>query len=197
VQTAFIPHCCLLKKLCGTCTQEVEAVRSTSQRGVCMVATAHGVDLQSLLSNPELVPLLGGKQTVILGDLGARQTNHGHKTRTERKGPPTFTAAVEVLAVDRCVDGMQDARAAAAHARLRLARHTWGFQTASAACGNGVLTIMPAVLASWGCGYGMHGTVCLKLEVAGICVQLSIGVQVISLTVGIHCPAPFLRHPTA
>jgi hypothetical protein len=68
-----------------------------------MVATAHGVDLQSLLSNPELVPLLGGKQTVILGDGAARRFQGGHKTRTERKGPPTFTAAVEVLAVDRWV----------------------------------------------------------------------------------------------
>jgi hypothetical protein len=83
-------------------------VRTTSQRGVCMVATAHGVDLQSLLSNPELVPLLGGKQTVILGDGAAQKTNGGHKSRTERKGPPTFEAAVEVLAVDRCVCGMCD-----------------------------------------------------------------------------------------
>jgi stage III sporulation protein SpoIIIAA len=78
-------------------------VRTTSQRGVCMVATAHGADLHTLLSNPELSPLLGGKQAVTLGDEAARKTNGGHKSRTERLGPPTFTSAVEVLAVDRWV----------------------------------------------------------------------------------------------
>jgi hypothetical protein len=76
-------------------------VKSTSQRGVCMVATAHGVDLQSVLSNVELKPLLGGVTSVTLGDQAARETNSGQKTRTERTGAPTFTSAVEVLAVDR------------------------------------------------------------------------------------------------
>ena len=76
-------------------------MRTTAQRGVCMVATAHGVDLQSVLSNPDLDPLLGGKQGVTLGDEAARKTNGGHKCRTERKGAPTFASAVELLAVDR------------------------------------------------------------------------------------------------
>ena len=66
-----------------------------------MVATAHGVDLQSLLSNVELKPLLGGVTSVTLGDDAARKTNRGQKARTERTGAPTFTSAVEVLAVDR------------------------------------------------------------------------------------------------
>jgi hypothetical protein len=76
-------------------------VRSTSQRGVCMVATAHGVDLRSVLSNVELKSLLGGVASVTLGDKEARETNGGQKTRTEQTGAPTFTSAVEVLAVDR------------------------------------------------------------------------------------------------
>jgi hypothetical protein len=40
--------------------QDVRAVRSIAHRGVSMVATAHGVDLSSLMRNPELLPLLGG-----------------------------------------------------------------------------------------------------------------------------------------
>jgi stage III sporulation protein SpoIIIAA len=40
--------------------QDVRAVRSITHRGVSMVATAHGADLSSLMSNSELVPLLGG-----------------------------------------------------------------------------------------------------------------------------------------
>ena len=51
---------------------EVRAVKSIAQRGVAMVATAHGVCLGSLLKNPDLNPLLGGLQTVTLGDMLAK-----------------------------------------------------------------------------------------------------------------------------
>jgi hypothetical protein len=43
---------------------EVAAVSTSSQRGVGMVATAHGNDLHSLLKNPELVSLCGGVQVI-------------------------------------------------------------------------------------------------------------------------------------
>jgi stage III sporulation protein SpoIIIAA len=52
--------------------QEVWAVKSIAQRGVAIVATAHGVRLDSLLKNPELNPLLGGLQQVTLGDIAAK-----------------------------------------------------------------------------------------------------------------------------
>ena len=52
--------------------QEVRAVKSIAQRGVVIVATAHGVRLDSLLKNPELNSLLGGLHQVILGDAAAR-----------------------------------------------------------------------------------------------------------------------------
>ena len=42
--------------------QEVAAVRTMAQRGVMVVGTAHGTSLASLLSNPELRPLVGGVQ---------------------------------------------------------------------------------------------------------------------------------------
>ncbi|GLC60193.1 hypothetical protein PLESTB_001583700 [Pleodorina starrii] len=76
---------------------EVDAARTISQRGVMLVATAHGTDLGSLLHNVELNPLVGGTQTVTLGDELAAATNGGSKTRTERRGAPPFRTLVEVM----------------------------------------------------------------------------------------------------
>ena len=39
-----------------------------ARRGVSLVATAHGTSLQSLLDNPILNGLVGGKHEVIVGD---------------------------------------------------------------------------------------------------------------------------------
>jgi stage III sporulation protein SpoIIIAA len=44
----------------------VEAARTISQRGVLLVATAHGTDLGSLLRNAELNSLIGGLQASAL-----------------------------------------------------------------------------------------------------------------------------------
>lgn len=52
--------------------EEVNAARTLAQRGVSMIATAHGISLNSLMKNPDLLPLLGGIQPVILGDAAAR-----------------------------------------------------------------------------------------------------------------------------
>lgn len=40
--------------------QEVAAVKSITECGIAMIATAHGTDLASLLKNPTLNPLLSG-----------------------------------------------------------------------------------------------------------------------------------------
>ena len=63
------------------------------------MATAHGTNLRSLLSNPELVALLGGIETVILGDKAAARDDRvdGKKTRAERKGRPVFGVLIEVV----------------------------------------------------------------------------------------------------
>ncbi|KAL3153362.1 hypothetical protein ABBQ38_011703 [Trebouxia sp. C0009 RCD-2024] len=76
---------------------EAAAVRGIAQRGIAMVGTAHGTDLSSLIANPDLNSLIGGVHQVTLGDLEARHSNHGNKTRTERKGLPAFSCLVEVL----------------------------------------------------------------------------------------------------
>jgi stage III sporulation protein AA len=76
---------------------EARAARTIAERGVQLVATAHGHSLENLLRNPVLDDLVGGVQTVILGDDEARARG-GQKTVQERRGPPAFTAVVEIVA---------------------------------------------------------------------------------------------------
>ncbi len=79
---------------------EAEAARTIAQRGVQLVATAHGHVLSNVIKNPSLVGLLGGVESVTLGDEEARRRGVA-KTVLERQGPPTFGVAVEMLAIGR------------------------------------------------------------------------------------------------
>ena len=74
---------------------ETAAARTIAERGVQLVATAHGNDLENLLSNPTLMDLIGGVQSVTLGDEEARR-RHTQKTVLERKAPPTFDTVIEI-----------------------------------------------------------------------------------------------------
>ena len=83
-------------------TSEVEAARTCKQRGVRMIASAHG-DLRKLVKNRQLRGLIGGIETVTLGDAAAREEakRRGHsgsldKTKTERAGPPIFDMVIEL-----------------------------------------------------------------------------------------------------
>src|SRR6266576_3381650 len=73
---------------------EAVAARTIAERGVQLVATAHGNSLENLLVNPTLNDLVGGIQTVTLGDEEARR-RHTQKSILERKAPPTFDVVVE------------------------------------------------------------------------------------------------------
>jgi len=73
---------------------EAAAARTIAERGVQLVATAHGNSLGNLLVNPTLSDLVGGIQTVTLGDEEARR-RHTQKSILERKAPPTFDVLVE------------------------------------------------------------------------------------------------------
>jgi len=73
---------------------EAAAARTIAERGVQLVATAHGNSLSNLLVNPTLSDLVGGIQTVTLGDEEARR-RHTQKSILERKAPPTFDVVVE------------------------------------------------------------------------------------------------------
>jgi stage III sporulation protein SpoIIIAA len=83
-------------------TAEAMAARTIAERGVQLIGTAHGTTLASLLMNPTLSDLVGGVQTVILGDEEAR-TRGTRKTISERKAAPTFDAVVEIAAYDRLI----------------------------------------------------------------------------------------------
>jgi len=65
-------------------SSEVEAVKTCKQRGVRMIASAHG-DIRKVLENQQLRRLVGGVETVIVGK----------KEVLQRIGVPTFEVIVE------------------------------------------------------------------------------------------------------
>jgi stage III sporulation protein SpoIIIAA len=79
---------------------EATAARTIAERGVQLVGTAHGNTLQNLMNNPTLADLIGGIQSVTLGDEEARRRGT-QKSILERKAPPTFDIIVEIQERDR------------------------------------------------------------------------------------------------
>jgi stage III sporulation protein AA len=79
--------------------QEAAAARTIAERGVQLIATAHGRTLQNLIKNPTLSDLVGGVQSVILGDEEAKLRGT-QKTVLERKSLPTFDCLVEIQEKD-------------------------------------------------------------------------------------------------
>lgn len=75
---------------------EAMAASTIAQRGIQLVATAHGVTIENLIMNPSLEMLVGGVQNVTLGDEEANRRGV-QKTVLERKGPSTFSCAVEIV----------------------------------------------------------------------------------------------------
>ncbi|HCB49912.1 MAG TPA: AAA family ATPase, partial [Chloroflexi bacterium] len=53
--------------------REAQAARTIAERGVQLVATAHGNTLDNLMMNPTLADLVGGIQTVTIGDEEAKR----------------------------------------------------------------------------------------------------------------------------
>lgn len=78
---------------------EAAAARTIAERGVQLVATAHGNTLENLVLNPTLSDLVGGVHTVTLSDEEARRRDT-QKTISERKAPPTFDIVVEMVSRD-------------------------------------------------------------------------------------------------
>lgn len=79
---------------------EAQAARTIAERGVQLVGTAHGNTLENLMANPTLSDLIGGIQSVTLGDEEARRRGT-QKSILERKAPPTFTTVVEIQSWNR------------------------------------------------------------------------------------------------
>ena len=87
-------------------TQEVQAACTVKERGVRIIASAHG-DLRSLIKNKDLRGLVANIETVTLGDQVAKEeavrnlskwiASQGiSKTITQRMGEPTFDVIVEI-----------------------------------------------------------------------------------------------------
>ena len=73
-------------------SQEVAAAQTVKERGVRIIGTAHGT-LSSLLKNPMLNGLAGGRKTVTIGDASVPR---GRKTISERQGQPVFDVMIEL-----------------------------------------------------------------------------------------------------
>lgn len=80
---------------------EALACRTIAERGVQLVATAHGQLLENLIKNPTLSDLVGGIQSVTLGMLvTSRCTHFGALSDICLLGllpPPCFRAFSQVL----------------------------------------------------------------------------------------------------
>ncbi|MBO4548764.1 MAG: AAA family ATPase [Abditibacteriota bacterium] len=74
---------------------EAHAARTIAERGVMLVATAHGQTLENIIINPTLNDLVGGIQTVTLSDDEAERRGT-QKTVQERMGQPTFDVVIEL-----------------------------------------------------------------------------------------------------
>jgi stage III sporulation protein SpoIIIAA len=80
--------------------EDALAARTIAERGVQLVATAHGNTLDRLLLNPTLSDIVGGIQAVTLSDEEARRRKT-QKTVLERKAPPTFEIVIEIIEVNK------------------------------------------------------------------------------------------------
>ena len=81
--------------------REVEAAQTSKNRGVRMIASAHG-DLRSLMKNRELRGLIGGLATTTVGDMEARRMRKKtggdilQKQVTQRAAAPIFETIIEL-----------------------------------------------------------------------------------------------------
>ena len=75
---------------------EAQAARTIAERGVMLIATAHGNSLENLIKNPTLSDLVGGIQSVTLGDDEAKR-RASQKTVLEREKQPTFDIVIEII----------------------------------------------------------------------------------------------------
>lgn len=75
---------------------EAQAARTIAERGVMLIATCHGNTLENLIKNPALSDLVGGIQSVTLGDDEAKRRG-SQKTVLEREKQPTFDIVIEII----------------------------------------------------------------------------------------------------
>lgn len=79
---------------------EAQAAKTIAERGVQLIATAHGTTLASLVRNPIMQVVLGNVKPVVIGDESAKKLGLERKTINERELPPTFDHLIEIIAYD-------------------------------------------------------------------------------------------------
>lgn len=75
--------------------EEAMASRTIAERGVQLIATAHGFTLENVLFNPTIADLVGGITSVILSDEESIRRGT-QKTVLERTTAPTFDVLIEI-----------------------------------------------------------------------------------------------------
>ena len=75
---------------------EAQAARTIAERGVMLIATAHGNTLENIIKNPSMSDLVGGVSSVTLGDDEAKHRG-SQKTVLEREKQPTFDIVIEII----------------------------------------------------------------------------------------------------
>ena len=76
--------------------EEAAACRTIAERGVMLIATAHGNTLQNLIKNPTLSDLIGSIESVTLGDDEAKKRS-SQKVVLERAKQPSFDVIIEIV----------------------------------------------------------------------------------------------------
>jgi stage III sporulation protein SpoIIIAA len=96
-----MPECIIVDEI-GT-KDEALAAADIAQRGVQIVATAHGTRLEDLLQSGELRGLVGDVHVVVLGDEEVRARGLRSKSVRERMGPPVFDVVIELRSYHKWV----------------------------------------------------------------------------------------------
>lgn len=110
---------------------ETLSARTIAERGVQLIATAHGNSLVNLVKNPILVNLIGGIQSVTLSDQSAKLRNT-KKSILEKQFAATFDLIIEISSsdswivydkVEESVDSILNGESTNGQARLDLTTH--------------------------------------------------------------------------
>ena len=85
------------------CPQEVSNCQTIAERGVQLIATAHGSNFRSIIKNPVLNKLVGGVRSVTLSGKEVEGSATDQRSVQERAGSPTFPILVELWDPKRCI----------------------------------------------------------------------------------------------
>jgi stage III sporulation protein SpoIIIAA len=89
------PQCIIIDEI--TSANEINAALDVSQKGVCLLATTHGITLRSLIENPEFSAIMGSVQTVILSAQEVVARGSSSKSIRERTRDTCFQVMCQIV----------------------------------------------------------------------------------------------------